>query len=69
MNLYLIWIIHLEISQKLSAVLKIYYIKFNLFNLHAFYSLIDVTEQVDESLILDQYLKFLQQQQYLFAYL
>ena len=66
---FLFLIIHSEISQKLSAVLKIYYIKFNLFNLHAFYNLIDVTEQVNESLILDQYLKFLQKQQYLFAYL
>ena len=40
--------------------MKICYIKFNLFNLHAFYSLIDVTEQVDENLILDQKLQFLQ---------
>ena len=42
------------------AVLKIYYIKSNLFNSHAFYSLIDVTKQADENLILDQELKFLQ---------
>ena len=53
-------IIHFEISQILSAVLKTYYIKSNLFNSHAFHRLINVTKQVDENLILDQELKFLQ---------
>ena len=47
-------------SQGSSAILKIYFIKSNLCNLHAFYSLIDVTEQADENLIIDQCLKFLQ---------
>ena len=65
---FLFSIIHSKISHRLSAVWKIYYIKSNLFNFHTFYGLIDVTEQVDESLILDQYFKFLQKQQYLFAY-
>ena len=36
---FLFLIIHSEISQRLSAVLKIYYIKPNLFNFHAFYGL------------------------------
>ena len=53
-------IIHSRITQRLSAVLKIYYIKFNLFNFHAFYGLIDVTERPDEDFIIDQCLKFLQ---------
>ena len=53
-------IIHSEISQRLSAVLKIYYIKPNLFNFHAFYGLINVTEQAYEHLNIDQCLKFLQ---------
>ena len=57
---FLFLIIHSEISQRLSAVLKIYYIKPNLFNFHAFYGLINVTEQADEHLIIDQCLKFLQ---------
>ena len=57
---FLFLIIHSRISQRLSAVLKIYYIKSILFNLHAFYSLIHVTQQSDENLILDQCLKFLQ---------
>ena len=51
---------HSGISQRLSAVLKIYYIKSNLFNFHAFYGLIDVTERSDENFIIDQCLKFLQ---------
>ena len=57
---FLVLIIHSEISQKLSAVLKIHYIKSNLFNFHAFYGLIDLTEQADENLIIDQCLKFLE---------
>ena len=57
---FLFLIIHSEISQRLSAVLKIYCIKPNLFNFHAFYGLINVTEQADEHLIIDQCLKFLQ---------
>ena len=57
---FLFLIIHSEISQRLSAVLKIYYIKSNLFNFHAFYGLIDVTEQADENLIINQSLKFLE---------
>ena len=57
---FLFLIIHSEISQRLSAVLKIYYIKPNLFNFHAFYGLINVAEQADEHLIIDQCLKFLQ---------
>ena len=57
---FLFFIIHSKISQRLSAVLKIYYIKSNLFNFHAFYGLIDVTEQADENLIIDQCLKFLE---------
>ena len=52
--------IHSEISQRLSAILKIYYIKSNLFNFHSFYGLINVSEQADEHLIIDQCLKFLQ---------
>ena len=46
-------------SQRSSAVLKIYCVKSNLCNLHAFYSSIDVTEQAEENFILDQKLKFL----------
>ena len=57
---FLFLIIHSEISQRLSAVLKIYYIKSNLFNFHAFYGLIDVAEQVGENLIIDQCFKFLE---------
>ena len=57
---FLFSIIHSKISQRLSAVLKIYYIKSNLFNFHAFYGLIDVTEQADENLIIGQCLKFLE---------
>ena len=57
---FLFSIIHSKISHKLSAVLKIYFIKSNLFDFHAFYDLIDVTEQVDENLIIDQCLKFLE---------
>ena len=57
---FLFLIIHSEISQRLPAVLKIYYIKSNLFNFHAFYGLIDVTERSDEILIFGQCLKFLQ---------
>ena len=57
---FLFSIIHSKISHRLSAVLKIYYIKSNLFNFHAFYGLIDVTEQADENLIIDQCLKFLE---------
>ena len=57
---FLFLIIHSRITQRLSAVLKIYYIKPNLFNFHSFYGLIDVTEQADENLIIDQCLKFLQ---------
>ena len=52
-------IIHLEMRQRSSAVLKIYYVKSYLCNLHAFYNLIDVTEQADGNLILDEKLKFL----------
>ena len=58
MNSYSL-IVHLEISQGSSAILKIYFIKSNLCNLHAFYSLIDVTEQADGNLILEEELKFL----------
>ena len=57
---FLFLIIHSEISQRLSAVLKIYYIKPNLFYFHEFYGLINVTEQADEHLNIDQCLKFLQ---------
>ena len=57
---FLFLIIHSEISQRLSAVLKIYYIKPSLLNFYVFYGLIDVTEQTDEHLIIDQCLKFLQ---------
>ena len=52
MNSYSL-IVHLEMSQRSSAVLKIDYVKSNLCNLHAYYSLIDVAEQSDENLILD----------------
>ena len=52
-------IVHSEMSQGSSAILKIYFIKSNLCNLHAFYSLIDVTEQADGNLILEEELKFL----------
>ena len=52
-------IIHLEMRQRSSAVLKIYYVKSHLCNLHAFYNLIDVTEQANRNLILGEKLKFL----------
>ena len=57
---FLFSIIHSKISQRLSAVLKIYDTNSNLFNFHALYGLIDVTERADENLINDQCLKFLQ---------
>ena len=50
---------HSEMSQESPAILKIYFIKSNLCNLHAFYSLIDITEQEDGNLILNEQLKFL----------
>ena len=57
---FLFLIIHSGISQILSAVLKNYYIKSNLFHFHAFYGLIHVTERSDENFIIHQCLKFLQ---------
>ena len=57
---FLFSIMHSELSQRLSAVLKIYYIKSNLLNFHVFYDLIDVTERSDENFIIDHVLKFLQ---------
>ena len=59
MNSYSL-IVHSEMSQGSSAILKIYFIKSNLCNLHEFYSLIDVSEQADENFIIDQCLKFLE---------
>ena len=57
---FLSLIIHSEISQRLSAIITIYCIRPNLFNFHAFYGLINVTEQADEHLIIAQCFKFLQ---------
>ena len=52
-------IIHLEMRQRSSAVLKIYYVKSYLCNLHVFYNSIDMTEQANRNLILGEKLKFL----------
>ena len=56
---YYSFIIHLEMRQRSSAVLEIYYVKSYLCNLHAFYNLIDVPEQTNRNLILGEKLKFL----------